>query len=150
MPKITITKITPKGDKVVLVDYTVEGKPGPQARAWKSQADGWTEGSIVEAEFEKKPGYQGGPDEVWIKSPARQGGFKGGGGGGQRTQRTPEDIWAIVMQTCIKSSAEIQVALIAAQPKAADEFDINKVIGWAEDLYDSAASKVAKTVQGRS
>lgn len=143
MATITITKLEPKGEKIVLLSYTVGGKNGPVARAWASQAKDWKEGQEIEVEWEKRKGYKDGdPEELWVKAPARA---RGGFGGG-KPQRTPEEAWSIVAQTCIKSASDIQIALINADPSLAKGFDINKVCGWADDLFDQARDKVKKAV----
>lgn len=68
-----------KSEKVSNVSYSVGGNTGT-AKAWTGDVADKV-GQTITVEFEKKPGYNNGPEEVWIKVP-KAGGRGGGGFGG--------------------------------------------------------------------
>ena len=69
--------------KVATVTYKPEGSDKTAtAKAWATNKDGtptFGEGESCTVTLEKKPGYNGGPEEVWISKP-RTGGRSAGGG----------------------------------------------------------------------
>lgn len=120
MPSMTVNTITPKGEKILVIDAVVDGEK-KTLKAWKSSAyanalqalAGTGETAAVELEERATNGYT----DTFIKSlngvaekPAGRGGGNqgaGGGGGWRKPDRAPGAEAAIAAECALKALVDL-------------------------------------------
>lgn len=165
MPKTASVRAIAGTGKVSTLTLETDGREWT-AKAWANEkvngvdSPAWEVGKTYSLEPEKKPGYNGGPEELWV-SKKKASSFRGGGGGGkadpeklaiekerleiekQKNQRF-DNKWAQDRRDDAKKGASIisQVILKAAVDCAitstpvGEAVDPNTVAGFAADFCE--------------
>lgn len=138
--ELTITKITAKGAKVSEVAGTIQGT-AVTLKAWSGDITSWAVGQVVPVETEMRPGYNGGPEERWIKSPPKA---RGGGAGGPAKSDPAKNANIAATNALNNATNCVQMAVTLHGPGA----DLNAVRATAAELASVVQDIQRKFVAG--